>query len=101
MRNFKVVSLRGGFFAAPLSDGSSEARASERERYRAFKRAVRAGESVTLATDSGEGEEVRVLRADHAPRFGLTESEARGLARRLDAARARNGRARRGGRRRA
>lgn len=98
IRDHKVIAARGGFFAALLTNNTgSEAYASDAERSRLFKAAVRDGEAVVLAATDGESEPetVRVLRADHRERFGLTETEARGLARKLDRARARNARNRR------
>jgi hypothetical protein len=66
----KVVAAKGGFFAAPLAyQGAPEARASLRER-QSLVRSVGLDEAGNLP--------------------GLTESTARRLARRLDAARVRN-----------
>lgn len=75
VRNFKVVVLRGGFYAAPLNHSASEAHASVEERKRLLR-------FVGLAPDG-------TLR-------GLTADEARRLAHRLTKARQRTaGRAKR------
>lgn len=77
-RDFKVVLLPGGFYAAPLSHPASEAHASRAERARLLR-------FVGLAPDG-------TLR-------GLTADEARRLAHRLTKARQRTANQPRGRRR--
>lgn len=94
MNSFKVISSNGGFFAAPINYEGWEPWDSKNARKRAFAVAVRNGEY--FREDGG----IRTLLPEDGPSFGLSESEARTLARRLDlgqgrASRSRNGRRRR------